>query len=91
MVSAVEPAAVYPGFVGASWFTGVDEPVLSTTEDYTIGFRDAADRPYPEIVDAAKETHGRLCDVHSARAPPFSRKPLASEAGTPTHRRRDAF
>jgi hypothetical protein len=81
----VEQAAALPGFVGAHWFTWRDEPVLGRFdgENYNIGFVDATDRPYPELVDAAKATHARLLEVHSGKAAPFSQRPKASGAGTP--------
>ena len=52
-------------------------------ENYNIGFVDVTDRPYPELVDAAKATHKRLLDVHSGKTPPFAERPKACEAGTP--------
>lgn len=87
----IEQAAAFPAFVGASWFTGVDQPVISTTENYNIGFLDVTDRPYPEMVKALKAVHKRLLAVHSGKAPPFNRRPRASEAGTPSCRLSDAF
>jgi hypothetical protein len=81
----MEQAAALPCFVGAHWFTWRDEPVLGRMdgENYNIGFVDVTDRPYPELVDAAKATHRRLLDVHSGKTPPFAERPKASEAGTP--------
>jgi hypothetical protein len=38
---------------------------------------DVTDRPYRELVDAAKETHKRLFAVHSGKEPPFNQKPIA--------------
>jgi hypothetical protein len=87
----LEQAASHPAFVGASWFTAIDEPVISTTENYNIGFIDVTDRPYPEMVQAAIATHKRLLGVHLGKEKPFNRKPLASEAGTPSYRLSDAF
>jgi len=81
----VEQAASLDGFVGEWWFAWRDEPVLGRMdgENYNIGFVDAADRAYPELVEAAKATNKRLFDVHSGKAPPFSQRPKASELGTP--------
>ncbi len=87
----IEQAAAFPAFVGASWFTGVDEPVISTTENYNIGILDVTDRPYPEMVKALIAVHKRLLAVHSGKAAPFNRRPRASEAGTPSYRLSDAF
>jgi hypothetical protein len=53
-------------------------------ENYNIGFVDVTDRPYPELVEAAKATHRRLFDVHSGKTPPFNERPKASDAGTPS-------
>ena len=82
----VEQAVSLPYALGAHWFTWRDEPVLGRFdgENYNIGFVDSTDRPYPELVDAAKATHQRLGDVHAGRIPPFAQKPKASEAGTPS-------
>ena len=81
----VEQAAALPGFLGAGWFTGVDESVTGRMdgENYNIGFVDVTDRAYPELVSAAKETFKRLLDVHSGKIRPFGQRPKASDAGTP--------
>ena len=81
----VEQAAALPGFLGAHWFAWGDEPVLGRMdgENYNIGFVDAANRPYPELVAGAKATHARLFGVHSGKVAPFSERPKASSAGTP--------
>jgi hypothetical protein len=81
----IEQAAALPCFVGAHWFQWRDEPVLGRMdgENYNIGFVDVTDRPYPELVAAAKATHKRLADVHAGRTSPFANRPKASEAGTP--------
>ena len=82
----VEQALSLPYCLGAHWFTWRDEPVLGRFdgENYNIGFVDVTDRPYPELVEAAKATHKRLLDVHAGRVPPFSRRPMASEVGAPS-------
>jgi hypothetical protein len=82
----VEQAAALDSFLGAHWFQWRDEPVLGRMdgENYNIGFVDATDRPYPELVKAAIVTHKRLLDVHSGRILPFAQKPMASDAGAPS-------
>ena len=82
----VEQALSLPYALGAHWFAWRDEPVLGRMdgENYNIGFVDVTDRPYPELVEAAKATHKRLFEVHSGKILPFSRKPRASDAGTPS-------
>jgi len=81
----LEQAAALPGFIGAGYFTGIDESVTGRNdgENYNIGFLDVTDRAYPDIVSAAKETFKRLLDVHSGKIQPFSQRPKASDAGTP--------
>ena len=81
----VEQAASVNCFLGAYWFTWKDEPVLGRNdgENYNIGFVDVNDRPYKELTEAAKATNKRLLDVHSGKIVPFSRRPLASDFGTP--------
>jgi hypothetical protein len=81
----VEQAASLNSFLGAHWFTWRDEPVLGRGdgENYNIGFVDATDRLYKELVDAAKTTNHRLFDVHSGKRLPFNTLPKASAAGTP--------
>jgi len=81
----VEQAASLEWFLGAYWFAWRDEPVLGRMdgENYNIGFVDVTDRPYVELVEAAKSTHKRLMDVHSGKALPFARRPMASDAGAP--------
>jgi len=74
-----------PYFLGAHWFQWQDQPVLGRMdgENYNIGLVDVTNRPYPELVQALKTTHKVLYDVHTGKVKPFSRRPLASEAGTP--------
>ena len=82
----VEQVLSLPYSLGAHWFTWRDEPVLGRMdgENYNIGFVDSTDRPYPELVEAAKATHKRLLDVHSGKILPFSQKPKASAVGAPS-------
>jgi hypothetical protein len=82
----LEQAAALEWFLGAYWFTWRDEPVLGRMdgENYNIGFVDVTDRPYDELIEAAKVTHKRLMDVHSGKLTPFAQHPLASDAGAPS-------
>jgi hypothetical protein len=75
----IEQAAALPGFVGANWFLGTDESVTGRMdgENYNFGWVDVTDRPYRELVEAAKVTHKRLYAVHSGKEPPFDQKPKA--------------
>jgi hypothetical protein len=81
----VEQAAALPCFVGAHWFQWTDEPVLGRFdgENYNIGLVDVTNRPYVELIEAAKATHKRLHDVHAGKVAPFDQRPKASAAGTP--------
>jgi hypothetical protein len=82
----LEQAAALEWFLGAYWFAWRDEPVLGRMdgENYNIGFVDVTDRPYAELVQAAKVTHKRLLGVHSGTLDPFAQHPLASNAGAPS-------
>ncbi|MHC4207249.1 MAG: hypothetical protein ACYSTT_21555 [Planctomycetota bacterium] len=81
----VEQAIALPYFLGAHWFQWQDQPVLGRGdgENYNIGLVSVTNRPYPELVQALKATHKVLYEVHTGKVKPFSRRPLASEAGTP--------
>ena len=74
--------AAHPALVGTHWFQWLDQPVTGRNdgENYSIGFIDVADRPYAELIAAAKLTHARLLDVHRGKTPPVERRPRASEA-----------
>jgi hypothetical protein len=80
----VEQVAAHPAVIGTHWFQWLDQPATGRNdgENYNIGFIDVTDRPYEELVAAAKATHARLFDVHSGNTPPFDRRPTASEADT---------
>ncbi len=72
----VENAFADPNIVGAHWFEWVDEASTGRFdgENYNIGMLDVTDRPYRELVDAAKETHRRLMDVHAGKATAITRQ-----------------
>jgi hypothetical protein len=80
----VEQVAAHPAVIGTHWFQWLDQPATGRNdgENYNIGFVDVTDRPYEELVVAAKTTHARLCDVHSGKTPPFDRRPKANEVDT---------
>ena len=81
----VENAAAHPSIIGAHWYQWIDQPATGRRdgENYNIGWIDVTDRPYPELVAAAKATHARLDDIHSGKLAPTTRRPKASEFGTP--------
>jgi hypothetical protein len=74
----VENAAVHPAVIGIHWFQWIDQPSTGRNdgENYNIGLVDVTDRPYPELVNAARETYKRLSDVHSGKVPPVTRQAL---------------
>jgi hypothetical protein len=81
----VEHAAEHPAIIGTHWYQWVDQPATGRRdgENYNIGWIDVTDRPYPELVAAAKATHAKLDDIHSGRLAATTRKPKASAFGTP--------
>ena len=81
----VENAAAHPAIVGTHWYQWIDQPATGRRdgENYNIGWIDVTDRPYPELVAAARATHARLDAIHSGSLSPTTRKPRASEFGTP--------
>lgn len=72
----VENALADPNIVGAHWFEWVDEASTGRFdgENYNIGMLDVTDRPYRELVEAAKETHRRAMDVHAGKVAPVERQ-----------------
>jgi hypothetical protein len=72
----IENAMADPSIVGAHWFEWVDEPSTGRFdgENYNIGLVDVTDRPYTELLDAAKATHRRLMSVHAGKEPPVTRQ-----------------
>ena len=76
----VENAASHPALIGTHWFQWIDQPSTGRFdgENYNIGFLDVTDRPYPDMVNASRETFRRLYDVHSGKVPPVSRKALVN-------------
>jgi hypothetical protein len=81
----VEHAAAHPEVIGTHWFQWIDQPALGRNdgENYNIGWVDVTDRPYDELVEAAKVTHARLLDIHLGKIPPTNRMAKTSEVGTP--------
>ncbi len=75
----VEQCAAHPALVGAHWFQWLDQPATGRQdgENYNIGFIDVTDRPYEEMVAAARLTHDRLLEIHRGKLPPIERKPRA--------------
>jgi hypothetical protein len=72
----VENAAAHPAVIGTHWFQWIDQPSTGRFdgENYNIGLVDVTDRPYPDMIKAAKETFIRLPDIHSGKVAPVSRQ-----------------
>jgi hypothetical protein len=72
----VEQAFAMPEMIGTHWFQWADQPCTGRFdgENYNIGLVDVTDRAYRELVDALKETHKRLYQVHLGEMKPFSTK-----------------
>lgn len=70
----VEQAFAMPEMIGTHWFQWADQPCTGRFdgENYNIGLVDVTDRPYPDMIEALKETHRRLYDVHRGAVEPFS-------------------
>lgn len=74
----VENAAANPAIIGTHWFQWGDQPPTGRNdgENYNIGFIDVTDRPYSELVEAAKEIFKQLFNVHSGKESAVSRKAI---------------
>jgi hypothetical protein len=72
----VEQAFSMPELIGTHYFQWADQPCTGRFdgEAGNIGLVDVTDRPYPLLIEALKETHGRLRNVHAGATPPFDRK-----------------
>ncbi|MBW6502384.1 MAG: hypothetical protein K0B05_13420 [Bacteroidales bacterium] len=74
----VENAVAHPSLIGTHWFQWWDQPSTGRGdgENYNIGLVDVTDQPYRALIDAARETHGRLYEIHSGKIPPVTRQAL---------------
>jgi hypothetical protein len=73
----VENALAMPELVGTHYFQWADQPSTGRFdgENYNIGLVDVTDRPYPDLVDALKETHRRLFLLHAGELEPVRDRP----------------
>jgi hypothetical protein len=76
----VENAFAMPELVGTHYFQWADQPSTGRFdgENYNIGLVDVTDRPYPELVEALKETHRRVLRLHRGELEPFRERPAAN-------------
>ncbi|RYX86194.1 hypothetical protein EON83_02935 [bacterium] len=66
----LQSAARRPNFVGAHWFQYVDEALTGRPydgENYNIGFVNATDTPYPELVAAARQSNAQIYQWHGGK------------------------
>ena len=65
----VEQAVRGAWCVGAHWFQYVDQPLTGRDdgENYNIGFLNATDDPYPEMVAAARKVNGALYRIRMGK------------------------
>ena len=70
----------HPSLIGAHWFQWIDQANTGRNdgENYNIGLLDITDRPYPEMVNAMKETHKRLYQIHNGELTPYNTRPKAN-------------
>ncbi|QGG55910.1 hypothetical protein GE073_10210 [Paenibacillus sp. B01] len=73
----VEKVAAHPYGVGAHWFQYNDQFCLGRYdgENYQIGMVDICMQPYPELMEAARETSRVLYQVKNGEAMPYGRLP----------------
>ena len=76
----VENAFAMPELVGTHYFQWADQPSTGRFdgENYNIGLVDVTDRPYPDLVAALKETHGRVRRLHSGELQPTGERPAVN-------------
>ncbi|MCK4923026.1 MAG: T9SS type A sorting domain-containing protein, partial [Bacteroidales bacterium] len=65
----IKEAASNANIVGAHWFTWPDQMVTGRKdgENYRIGLVNVTDQPYPELINAVKETSEMMYDRRSGR------------------------
>jgi hypothetical protein len=75
----VENAFAMPEMVGTHYFQWADQPSTGRFdgENYNIGLVDVTDHPYPDLVQALRETHRRVLRLHSGELEPVRERPAA--------------
>lgn len=74
----VENSAANASIIGVHWFQMVDDLPTgrpSDEERLNYGFLNVIDLPYPELVGAAQQAHGRVYDLKYGKAIPCDEKP----------------
>ncbi|MBX9569020.1 MAG: beta-galactosidase [Candidatus Obscuribacterales bacterium] len=73
-----EQAAAKPYMIGTHYFQYLDEPLTGRGDGESSfnGFVSVADRPYPDLVQAARTTNCRIYEIHSGKLRPSTEKPI---------------
>ncbi|MGH7221266.1 MAG: hypothetical protein ACREI1_13185, partial [Nitrospiraceae bacterium] len=74
----VENSAADPNIIGTHWFQMVDNLPTgrpSDQERLNYGFINVLDLPYPDLVDAARQTHRRIYDLKFGKRMPVCEVP----------------
>ena len=76
----VETAFALPELIGTHYFQWADQPSTGRFdgENYNIGLVDVTDRPYPELVAALKQAHGRVLRLHRGELAPLAERPAVN-------------
>jgi hypothetical protein len=69
----IETGFARPELIAIHWFTWIDQPVTGRFdgENYNIGMVDICNRPYRELMDAARISNGRVYEVATGKIKPF--------------------
>ena len=72
-----EQVAAIPYFVGCQYFQYLDEPITGRFDRETSynGFVSVSDMPYSDLVEAARETNGRIYAIHNQSITPVLVQP----------------
>lgn len=78
----VEHGFARPEVVGLHYFQWFDQAITGRFdgENYNIGFLDTCHQPYPELMQAARQTHERLYRIAAGEEKPCSEQPLKAPA-----------
>lgn len=70
----IEQGLARPELIGMHYFQWLDQPVFGRFdgENYNIGFMDICNKPYEELVQAARQTHLKMYDVAAGKENPFN-------------------
>jgi len=71
----LEQGLARPELIGIHYFQWLDQPIFGRFdgENYNIGFMDICNRPYKELINAAKKSHTKMYEVASGQEAPFDK------------------